>query len=99
LISAGKKANRKIVCTSEVGTYYELFQRMPPGINEKMQMGGTKDFKFAKITMVKADHPSTCTGPQGVQLTGGNACGFVITIPNHELNIYHAGDTNVFSDM
>jgi|TARA_B110001450_G_C17556437_1_gene454864 L-ascorbate metabolism protein UlaG (beta-lactamase superfamily) len=72
---------------------------MPPGINEKMQMGGTKDFKFAKVTMVKADHPSTCTGPQGVQLTGGNACGFVVTIPHHNLNIYHAGDTNVFSDM
>ena len=63
LISAGKKQNRKIVATSEVGTYYELFHRMPPGITEKMQMGGTKDFKFAKVTMVKADHPSTCTGP------------------------------------
>lgn len=49
--------------------------------------------------MVAADHPSTCVGPQGVQITGGAACGFVITIPDHNLAIYHAGDTNVFSDM
>lgn len=49
--------------------------------------------------MVAADHPSTCVGPQGVQITGGLGCGFVITIPNHNLRIYHAGDTNVFSDM
>ena len=27
------------------------------------------------------------------------ACGFVITIPNHDIRIYHAGDTNIFSDM
>ena len=32
-------------------------------------------------------------------ITGGAACGFVVTIPNHNLRIYHAGDTNIFSDM
>ena len=35
----------------------------------------------------------------GVAISGGDACGFIITIPNHDLRIYHAGDTNVFSDM
>ena len=64
-----------------------------------MQPGGTRDLKWCKVTMVKADHPSTCTGPQGVQLTGGCANGFVIEIPNHNIRFYHAGDTNVFSDM
>ena len=49
--------------------------------------------------MVPADHPSTCIGPMGVQISGGDACGFVVTIPNHDIRIYHAGDTNVFSDM
>ena len=49
--------------------------------------------------MVHADHPSTCVGPQGVQITGGDAAGFIIEIPHHNLTIYHAGDTNVFGDM
>lgn len=49
--------------------------------------------------MVNANHPSTCVGPQGVQITGGVSCGFVVEIPNHNLRIYHAGDTNIFSDM
>lgn len=99
LIMAGKKEERKIVCTSEVGSYYELFRKIPGNYLAKMQKGGTKDFGFCKVTMVAADHPSTCVGPQGVQITGGAACGFVVTIPNHNLRIYHAGDTNIFSDM
>lgn len=99
LIMAGKREERKIVCSSEVGTYYELFRKIPAQFIAKMQKGGTKDFGFCKVTMVAADHPSTCVGPQGVQITGGQACGFVVTIPSHNLRIYHAGDTNVFSDM
>lgn len=99
LIMAGKREERKIVCTSEVGTYFELFRRIPGTFMAKMQKGGTKDFGFCSVTMVHADHPSTCVGPQGVQITGGNACGFVINIPHLDCRIYHAGDTNVFSDM
>jgi len=34
-----------------------------------------------------------------VQITGGNAVGFIINIPHHNVTFYHAGDTNVFSDM
>ena len=36
LIMAGKKEERKIVCTSEVGTYYELFRKIPPPFIAKM---------------------------------------------------------------
>lgn len=99
LIMAGKREERKIVCTSEVGTYYELFRKIPNQFLAKMQKGGTKDFGFVKVTMVHADHPSTCVGPQGVQITGGDACGYVIEIPHHNIRLYHAGDTNIFSDM
>lgn len=99
LMMVGKKEERKIVCTAEVATYYQLFRKLPPQLMKKMQPGGTLDLGWVKITMVRADHPSTCIGPQGVQIPGGIACGFVINIPNHNLTIYHAGDTNVFSDM
>jgi L-ascorbate metabolism protein UlaG (beta-lactamase superfamily) len=99
LIMAGKREKRSIVCTSEVGGFYELFRKIPPSFITKMQKGGTKDFDFCKITMVHADHPSTCVGPQGLQITGGDAVGFIIEIPHHNVTFYHAGDTNVFSDM
>lgn len=99
LVMAGKKEERKIVCTAEVATYYQLFRKIPPQFMKKMQPGGTVDLGWLKITMVRADHPSTCVGPQGVQIPGGMACGFVLTIPNHDIRIYHAGDTNIFSDM
>jgi L-ascorbate metabolism protein UlaG (beta-lactamase superfamily) len=32
-------------------------------------------------------------------MPGGNACGFVVTIPHHNLKIWHVGDTAIFSDM
>lgn len=99
LIMAGKREDRKIVCTSELGTYYELFRKIPGTFIAKMQKGGTKDFGYCKVTMVHADHPSTCVGPQGVQITGGAACGFIVEIPHLNYRVYHAGDTNLFSDM
>jgi len=99
LLITGKREERKLVCSSEVGTYFELFQKIPGPFMAKMQKGGTKDFGYCSVTMVHADHPSTCIGPQGVSITGGHACGFVVTIPNHDFRIYHAGDTNIFSDM
>ena len=36
LIMAGKKDDRQIVCTSEVGTYYELFRKIPGNFIKKM---------------------------------------------------------------
>lgn len=36
LCMAGKREERKIVCTSEVGTYYELFRKIPPTFIAKM---------------------------------------------------------------
>lgn len=99
LIMGGKKPDRKIVCTTEVGLWYQMFKKVPETFMAKMQRGGTKDFGFAKITMVAADHPSTCAGPQGVSITGGLACGFVIDIAHHGIKLYHMGDTNLFSDM
>ena len=99
LMMAGKREKRQIVCTSEVGLYFEQFRKLPPQLFAKMQPGGTKDFGYCKVTMVSAVHPSTCQGPQGMQITGGMGVGFVVSIPHHNISIYHAGDTNVFGDM
>jgi L-ascorbate metabolism protein UlaG (beta-lactamase superfamily) len=100
LMQAGKKENRQIVCTSEVGLFFQMFKNIPAPVFAKMQPGGTKDFEYCKITMVHSEKISSCPGPNGVQIPGGNACGFVVTIPNVEgATIYHCGDTSIFSDM
>lgn len=65
----------------------------------KMQPGGTKDFGYCQITMTSSRSKSVCSGPEGISIPGGNGVGFVVTIPHHNLKIYHAGDTAMFSDM
>jgi L-ascorbate metabolism protein UlaG (beta-lactamase superfamily) len=76
-----------------------MFRQIPPEAFSKMQPGGTKDFKYCKVTMVHSSNKSVCPGPQNVFIPGGNACGFIITIPHHNQKIWHLGDTAVFGDM
>jgi len=99
LMMSGKREKRQIVCTSEVGLFYEAVRKIPAQLFAKMQPGGTKDFEWCKITMVHAESSSTCAGPQGIPMPGGAGVGFVINIPNHNISIYYTGATNVFSDM
>ena len=54
---------------------------------EGINIGGTTNIKGVKITMVKAFHSATRGAPVG----------FVISVSG--TSIYHAGDTQVFSDM
>mmetsp|Transcript_34198 Transcript_34198/g.24706 ORF Transcript_34198/g.24706 Transcript_34198/m.24706 type:complete len:95 (+) Transcript_34198:331-615(+) len=61
-----------------------------------MNKGGTQDLGWCKITMVNADHSSSC-GMDPV-CEGGAAAGWVIRLSNGQ-NFYHAGDTNCFMDM
>jgi len=62
-----------------------------------MNKGGTQVVADVKITMVHAVH--SCGIQDGDQIVyGGEACGYVLEFSNG-VKIYHAGDTNVFSDM
>jgi L-ascorbate metabolism protein UlaG (beta-lactamase superfamily) len=62
-----------------------------------MNKGGTQTVNGLKITMVHANH-SNSLEDNGVIVYGGEPAGYVIEFPNG-YKIYHAGDTNVFSDM
>ncbi len=55
---------------------------------EPMNIGGSVSGEEVKFHMTEALHSSGALGHQ---------CGFVIETP--ELNVYHAGDTGLFSDM
>jgi L-ascorbate metabolism protein UlaG (beta-lactamase superfamily) len=63
----------------------------------EMNKGGTQSVADIKVTMVHAVH--SCGITDGDQIVyGGEACGYVIEFSDG-VKIYHAGDTNVFSDM
>ncbi len=62
-----------------------------------MNKGGTVGFGNCRATMVHAYHSSSIRDGDR-SLYGGEAAGFVVTLPNGA-PVYHAGDTNVFGDM
>jgi L-ascorbate metabolism protein UlaG (beta-lactamase superfamily) len=62
-----------------------------------MNKGGTQQAGSIHVTMVHADH-SCGILDDGKIVYGGEACGYVLTLPDGR-RIYHAGDTNVFFDM
>jgi L-ascorbate metabolism protein UlaG (beta-lactamase superfamily) len=63
-----------------------------------MNKGGTQSVAGVKATMVHAVHSCGIQEDDGSIVYGGEACGYVLELPGG-VKIYHAGDTNVFSDM
>jgi L-ascorbate metabolism protein UlaG (beta-lactamase superfamily) len=63
-----------------------------------MNKGGTVELNGLKATMVEAQHSAALTDTDGKLIYGGEPAGFVLEVETG-LKLYHAGDTNVFSDM
>lgn len=96
--SAAELAQRTgapVISNFEIGAFLES-----QGVKNTIGMnkGGTVTLGNIKVTMVHADHSSGISAADGTTVYGGEAAGFVVTLENG-LSIYHAGDTNVFSDM
>ncbi len=94
-VDLATRTGATVVSNFEIGTY--LASR---GVQNTVGMnkGGTVAVHGIKITMVHADHSSGISAEDGGTIYGGEAAGFVVTLENG-LTLYHAGDTNVFSDM
>lgn len=90
-----QKTGAAVISNFEIGSYLAS-----QGVENTIGMnkGGTVTVGDIKVTMVHADHSSGITTADGGIVYGGEASGFVITLENG-LTLYHAGDTNVFSDM
>ncbi|MHA6262821.1 metal-dependent hydrolase [Arenibacterium sp. CAU 1754] len=58
--------------------------------------GGTVDLNGIKVSMVKAEHSSTFSTPEGPR-TGGSEVGFMIRAEGK--TIYVSGDTDIMADM
>ena len=63
-----------------------------------MNKGGTQQAGSIAVTMTHAVHSCGITDDDGTIIYGGEAAGYVITLPDQR-TLYFAGDTNVFSDM
>jgi L-ascorbate metabolism protein UlaG (beta-lactamase superfamily) len=93
-VDLAKKHNPTVVGIFELCSWMEKkgVKNIAP-----MNKGGTQTVADVKITMVHAVH--SCGIQDGDQIVyGGEACGYVLEFSNR-VKLYHAGDTNVFSDM
>lgn len=63
-----------------------------------MNKGGGQTVEGARFVMTHAQHSSGITEEDGATVYGGEPSGFVIELENG-YRMYHAGDTNIFSDM
>eukprot|EP00128_Syssomonas_multiformis_P004471 Colp12_sorted_trinity150504_noHs@10585 len=95
-VALAKEHNAKVYCIHEISQYL-LGQGVDPALVIGMNKGGTVDINGLKATMVNAIHSGAC-GTAHPLVPGGDAGGFVVTVPNGH-SIYHAGDTDVFGDM
>ncbi|MDE2572869.1 MAG: metal-dependent hydrolase [bacterium] len=84
------------VCNFEISVWLGA-QGIPEANLIGMNTGGTLDLDGIKVSMVHADH--SCGILDGGKIVyGGDPCGYVVVFENG-FTLYHAGDTNVFSDM
>jgi L-ascorbate metabolism protein UlaG (beta-lactamase superfamily) len=93
-VEVAKKHNSTVVGIYELCAWLEK-----KGVKQiaPMNKGGTQKVADVKVTMVHAVH--SCGIQDGDQIVyGGEACGYVLEFSNG-VKVYHAGDTNVFSDM
>lgn len=63
-----------------------------------MNKGGAQSLEGVEFRMVRADHSGGAGAGGGEATYAGEPCGYVMTFEDG-FRIYHAGDTNVFSDM
>ena len=96
---ASTKEGCKIACGYELGMFLKVNKGIPEANVLGCGMSGTIDLGYAKISMVHADHSSSCGfAEDGIAHYAGAAAGWVIRLANG-VSIYHTGDTGVFGDM
>lgn len=85
-----------LVANYELAAYYQ--RTVGKGNIVGMNTGGTAEFDGLSVTLTRAYHSSSITTPKGEVLYGGMPNGVVLQMEGLA-TLYHAGDTDVFSDM
>lgn len=94
-VTIAKQHKSQVVGIVELCTW---MQKKGVEVIAPMNKGGTQTVCGIKATMVHAVHSCGIAEDDGSIVYGGEACGYVLELPGGA-KIYHAGDTNVFSDM
>ncbi|EUJ33280.1 metal-dependent hydrolase [Listeria floridensis FSL S10-1187] len=92
-VKIAKQSGATVICNAELADFFSL-----QGVQNiaGMHIGGKRTFDFGTIKLTQAFHGSS-TVVDGQFIDLGLPNGFVFTIEGK--NIYHAGDTGLFSDM
>jgi L-ascorbate metabolism protein UlaG (beta-lactamase superfamily) len=98
-----RNTKAKIICTAVMSWYMELreFTREDKR-NLALGQGGTITDGNFRVSMVNALHPTAMFGDEWPKLRqyspDGGAVGYIVRTPD-DVSIYHAGDTDIFTDM
>lgn len=94
-IPLAKKSGATVVCVFELALHCGAQGATKvSGMNK----GGAQTVAGVEFRMVQAVHSSGTSGAGGDTNPPSDPCGFVLTFEDG-FKVYHAGDTNVFSDM
>jgi L-ascorbate metabolism protein UlaG (beta-lactamase superfamily) len=100
-----KRTGAKLVCSPDIGWYAHSKGVEREKESVTMDIGGCVQIENIEICMVQAIHTCELYGEEWISekkiLPGGGSCGFVFKFSDsaNSLNVYYAGDTDVFADM
>jgi L-ascorbate metabolism protein UlaG (beta-lactamase superfamily) len=95
-LSLGKSLNSQLVATHELANILASEGYPKDKISSMNKGGSSVFFNNIKISLTHAIHSSSYNGSNGV-VYAGEPCGVVFC--NGEKTIFHAGDTDLFSDL
>lgn len=84
-VAIAKRTGATVISTAEIARLCEE----QGAKTHAMHLGGKHSFEFGFVRVTPAFH--------GSGVPGGHACGFIVNY--YGKNVYHAGDTALFSDM
>ncbi len=93
-VSLARTSKAIVLAIYEIITYLTK-KGIPTGVG--LNKGGSYTIDGIRVTMVDAKHSSSIDD-NGVTTPGGEAAGYILQLEDGTV-LYHAGDTNVFSDM
>lgn len=91
-VTIAKRTGATIIANYEICEYFAKQGVKTHGMNP----GGAHDFPFGRVKLTQAFHSSS-TEVEGLNHYLGVACGLLIQADGK--NLYHAGDTALFSDL
>lgn len=91
-VKLAQRNDATIIANYEIAEFFAKQGAKTHGMNP----GGAHDFPFGRVKLTLAFHTSS-TEVEGANRYMGVACGVLVTADG--ANLYHAGDTALFSDM